>query len=65
MMLFNSIIFFLSFYPFKIMINEFEVYDLLNDDQKTIINEIIFDVVLKKYDIDINNFDYEIRGTII
>ena len=47
------------------MINEFEVYDLLNDDQKTIINEIIFDVVLKKYDIDINNFDYEIRGTII
>ena len=47
------------------MINEFEVYDLLNDDQKTIINEIIFDVVLEKYDIDINNFDYEIRGTII
>ena len=47
------------------MINEFEVYDLLNDDQKTIINEIILDVVLEKYDIDINNFDYEIRGTII
>tara|TARA_Y100000401_G_scaffold39092_1_gene29636 strand:+ start:112 stop:255 length:144 start_codon:yes stop_codon:yes gene_type:complete len=47
------------------MINEFEVYDLLNDDQKTIINEIIFDVVLKKYDIDINDFDYEIKGTII
>ena len=47
------------------MINEFEIYDLLNDDQKTIINEIILDVVLEKYDIDINNFDYEIRGTII
>tara|TARA_R100001086_G_scaffold248803_1_gene186615 strand:+ start:667 stop:810 length:144 start_codon:yes stop_codon:yes gene_type:complete len=47
------------------MINEFEVYDLLNDDQKTIINEIIFDAVLKKFDIDVNNFDYEIKGTII
>ena len=35
------------------MINEFEIYDLLNDDQKTIINEIILDVVLEKYDIDI------------
>ena len=65
MMLFNSIIFFYPFIFLKIMINEFEVYDLLNDDQKTIINEIIFDVVLKKYDIDINNFDYEIKGTII
>ena len=47
------------------MPKEFEVYDLLDDDQKTIINEIIFDVVLKKYDIDINDFDYEIKGTII
>ena len=65
MMLFNSIIFFYPFILLKIMIKEFEVYDLLNDDQKTIINEIIFDVVLKKYDIDINNFDYEIKGTII
>ena len=63
-MLFNSIIFFYPFILLKIMIKEFEVYDLLNDDQKTIINEIIFDVVLKKYDIDINNFDYEIKGTI-
>ena len=42
------------------MINEFEVYDLLNDDQKTIINEIILETISKKFDIDINDFDYEI-----
>ena len=47
------------------MINEFEVYDLLNDDQKTIINEIILETISKKFDIDINDFDYEIKGTII
>ena len=47
------------------MINEFEVYDLLNDDQKTIINEIILETISKKFDIDINDFDYEIKGTIL
>ena len=43
----------------------FEVYDLLNDDQKTIINEIILETVSNNFDIDINDFDYEIKGTII
>ena len=42
----------------------FDVYDLLNDDQKTTINEIILETILKNFDIDINNFDYEIKGTI-
>ena len=42
----------------------FDVYDLLNDDQKTTINEIILETISKNFDIDINNFDYEINGTI-
>ena len=45
--------------------NSFDVYDLLTDDQKTTINEIILDTVSKNFDIDIDNFDYEIKGTII
>jgi len=43
----------------------FEVYDLLSEDDKTIINEIILNTVSKNFDIDINDFDYEIKGTII
>ena len=43
----------------------FEVYDLLSEDDKTTINEIILETISKKFDIDINNFDYEIKGTII
>ena len=42
----------------------FEVYDLLSKDDKTTINEIILETISKKFDIDINNFDYEIKGTI-
>ena len=42
----------------------FEVYDLLSEDDKTTINEIILETISKKFDIDINNFDYEIKGTI-
>ena len=45
--------------------NSFDVYDLLTDDQKTTINEIILNTVSKNFDIDINDFDYEIKGTII
>ena len=37
----------------------------LNDDQKTTINEIILETISKNFDIDINDFDYEIKGTII
>ena len=43
----------------------FEVYDLLSENDKTIINEIILNTVSKNFDIDINDFDYEIKGTII
>ena len=43
----------------------FEVYDLLSEDDKTTINEIILETISKKFDIDINDFDYEIKGTII
>ena len=46
-------------------IKNFDVYDLLDDDQKTTINEIILETVSKNFDIDIDNFDYEIKGTII
>ena len=45
--------------------NSFDVYDLLTDDQKTTIDEIILETVSKNFDIDINDFDYEIKGTII
>jgi len=43
----------------------FEVYDLLSEDDKTTINEIILETIARNFDIDINNFDYEIKGTII
>ena len=43
----------------------FEVYDLLSENDKTTINEIILETISKKFDIDINDFDYEIKGTII
>ena len=43
----------------------FEVYDLLSEDDKTTINEIILETISKNFDIDINNFDYEIKGTIV
>ena len=43
----------------------FEVYDLLSEDDKTTINEIILNTVSKNFDVDINDFDYEIKGTII
>ena len=43
----------------------FEVYDLLYEDEKTTINEIILEAIARNFDIDINNFDYEIKGTIL
>ena len=43
----------------------FDVYDLLSDDQRTTIKQIILETVSKNFDIDINDFDYEIKGTII
>ena len=58
----------MSFYFLLVMElieKSFDVYDLLNDDQKTTINEIILETVSKNFDIDINDFDYEINGTIV
>ena len=43
----------------------FEVYDLLFEDEKTTINEIILEAIVRNFDIDINDFGYEIKGTII
>ena len=48
----------------KNKLKSFDVYDLLTNDQKTIINEIILETVSKNFDIDINNFDYDIKGEI-
>ena len=38
----------------------FEVYDLLFEDEKTTINEIILEAIARNFDIDIIDFDYEI-----
>ena len=43
----------------------FEVYDLLFEDEKTTINEIILEAIARNFDIDLNDFDYEIKGTIL
>ena len=43
----------------------FEVYDLLFEDEKTTINEIILEAIARNFHIDINDFDYEIKGTIL
>ena len=58
----------MSFYFLFIMESiekSFEVYDLLFEDEKTTINEIILEAIARNFDIDINDFDYEIKGTII
>ena len=43
---------------------DFNVYDLLLEDEKTTINEIVLEAVARKFDIDINDFDYDILGYI-
>ena len=43
---------------------DFNVYDLLLEDEKTTINEIVLEPVARKFDIDINDFDYDILGYI-
>ena len=58
----------LSFYYLFIMESikkSFEVYDLLYEDEKNTINEIILEAIARNFDIDINDFDYEIKGTIL
>ena len=36
---------------------DFNVYDLLLEDEKTTINEIVLEAVARNFDIDINDFD--------
>ena len=43
---------------------EFNVYDLLLEDERTTVNEIVLEAVARKFDIDINDFDYDILGYI-
>ena len=43
---------------------EFNVYDLLLEDERTAVNEIVLEAVARKFDIDINDFDYDILGYI-
>ena len=45
-------------------LKSFDVYDLLFEDEKTTINEIILEAIARNFDIDINDFDYEIKGEI-
>ena len=44
---------------------DFNVYDLLLEDEKTTINEIVLEAIARNFDIDINDFDYDIQGTIL
>ena len=44
---------------------DFNVYDLLLEDEKTTINEIVLEAVARNFDIDLNDFDYDIQGTIL
>tara|TARA_R100001082_G_scaffold61854_1_gene34532 strand:+ start:728 stop:871 length:144 start_codon:yes stop_codon:yes gene_type:complete len=46
------------------MINSFDAYELLNQDEREQVNEIILEALSRaKY--DINNIDYEIKTTLI
>ena len=47
------------------MLKTLEVYDLLFEDEKTTVNEIISEAISRNFDIDLNDFDYEIKGTIL
>ena len=52
----------------KLKLNEvmdINIYDLLLEDEKTTLNEIVLEAVSRNFDIDINDFDYDIQGTII
>ena len=42
----------------------FEVYDLLSEDDKTTINEIILNTVSKNFDIDININRFVLVGSL-
>ena len=46
-------------------IMEINVYDLLLEDERITVNEIVLEAIARNFDIDINDFDYDIQGTIL
>ena len=44
---------------------EINVYDLLLEDERIKVNEIVLEAIARNYDIDLNDFDYDIQGTIL
>ena len=46
-------------------IMEINVYDLLLEDERITVNEIVLEAIARNFDIDLNDFDYDIQGTIL
>ena len=44
---------------------DFNVYDLLLEDERIKVNEIVLEAIARNFDIDLNDFDYDIKGTIL
>ena len=44
---------------------DFNVYDLLLEDERIKVNEIVLEAIARNFDIDLNDFDYDIQGTIL
>ena len=44
---------------------EINVYDLLLEDERITVNEIVLEAIARNFDIDLNDFDYDIQGTIL
>ena len=44
---------------------EINVYDLLLEDERIKVNEIVLEAIARNFDIDLNDFDYDIKGTIL
>ncbi len=44
---------------------DINIYDLLNEDERITVNEIVLEAIARNFDIDLNDFDYDIQGTIL
>ena len=44
---------------------DINVYDLLLEDERIKVNEIVLEAIARNFDIDLNDFDYDIQGTIL
>ena len=42
--------------------NNFDIYNLLTPEEKEVVNETIAEAVSREFSIDLNSFDYELRG---